>query len=247
MKSTLRILFLVLIVFACRPASDTASSQQGGDAFNDSYAQQRAQMVKSQIQARGVRDRLVVEAMRKVPRHLFVPAHLTQMAYLDFPLPIGEGQTISQPYIVAFMTESLQLKGGEKVLEIGTGSGYQAAVLAEIVQAVYTIEIIPSLGNQAEALLKKMGYENIQVKIGDGYRGWQEYAPYDAIIVTAAPKFIPQPLVDQLRTGGRMIIPVGESYQELILITRQEDGTVRKKSLLPVRFVPMTGEAQGEK
>jgi protein-L-isoaspartate(D-aspartate) O-methyltransferase len=247
MKNTLRILFLVLLLGACRPASETSSAQPNSNPANESVAQQREQMVRNQIQARGVRDRLVIDAMRKVPRHLFVPAHLMQQAYLDYPLPIGEGQTISQPYIVAFMTESLQLKGEGKVLEIGTGSGYQAAVLAEIVKAVYTVEIIPSLGNQADALLKKMGYENIQVKIGDGYRGWQEHAPYDAIIITAAPEYIPQPLVDQLRKGGRMIIPVGESYQELILITKQDEGTVRKKSLLPVRFVPMTGEAQEKK
>ncbi len=145
------------------------------------------------------------------------------------------------------MTEALGLKGGEKILEIGTGSGYQAAVLAEIVKDVYTIEIVPSLGRQAEALLNKLGYESIHVKIGDGYRGWPEHAQFDAIIVTAAPAHIPQPLIDQLKKGGRMIIPVGDFYQELILITKQSDGTVKKKSVLPVRFVPMTGEAQTKK
>jgi protein-L-isoaspartate(D-aspartate) O-methyltransferase len=247
MKKTFRIIAALLLLCACRPETDTSNAQHSGGAAGDPYAQQREQMVKNQIEARGVEDRLVIDAMRKVHRHLFVPGHLTQAAYLDFPLPIGEGQTISQPYIVAFMTESLRLRGGEKVLEIGTGSGYQAAILAKIAKEVYTIEIIPSLGNQAEALLKQMGYENIQVKIGDGYRGWQEYAPYDAIIVTAAPPFIPQPLVDQLRPGGRMVIPVGESFQELILITKRRDGTVGKKSLLPVRFVPMTGEVQEKK
>ncbi|MBN1614611.1 MAG: protein-L-isoaspartate(D-aspartate) O-methyltransferase [Deltaproteobacteria bacterium] len=247
MEKIFRILIVLLLLCACRLDAETSNVQHSAGAPTDPYAQQREQMVRNQIEARGVRDRLVLDAMRKVHRHLFVPGHLTQAAYLDFPLPIGEGQTISQPYIVAFMTESLQLKGGEKALEIGTGSGYQAAVLAEIAKEVYTIEIIPSLGNRAKALLKAMGCENIHVRIGDGYRGWREHAPYDAIIVTAAPPSIPKPLVDQLKPGGRMVIPVGESFQELILITKGRDGAVGKKSLLPVRFVPMTGEVQEKK
>ena len=235
------------ILSACRPAEDAATLRQNEQSAQDPYAAKRYQMVKKQIRWRGVDDKLVLEAMKRVPRHEFVPKYLKDQAYVDSPLPIGQGQTISQPYIVAFMTEALQLKGGEKVLEIGTGSGYQAAVLAEIVKEVYTIEIVPELGRQAEKLLKKLGYSNIHVKIGDGYRGWQEHAPYDAVIVTAAPGHIPQPLVDQLKKGGRMIIPVGEFYQELILITKQADGTIKKKSILPVRFVPMTGEARKKK
>ncbi len=247
MKRIIKICLLGLFVIACRPTSDAPIPQQNEKATHDPYAEKRYQMVKQQIQWRGIRDTLVLNSMRKVPRHLFVPNYLKEQAYVDSPLPIGEGQTISQPYIVAFMTEALGLKGGEKILEIGTGSGYQAAVLAEIVKDVYTIEIVPSLGRQAEALLNKLGYESIHVKIGDGYRGWPEHAQFDAIIVTAAPAHIPQPLIDQLKKGGRMIIPVGDFYQELILITKQSDGTVKKKSVLPVRFVPMTGEAQTKK
>jgi protein-L-isoaspartate(D-aspartate) O-methyltransferase len=182
--------------------------------------------------------------MRNVPRHLFVPDYLRDQAYIDSPLPIGDGQTISQPYIVAFMTEALKLKGGEKVLEIGTGSGYQAAVLAAIVKNLYSIEIIPALGKRADEILSKLQYKNIHVEIGDGYRGLPDQAPFDAIMVTAAPEHVPQPLVDQLKIGGRLIIPVGNLYQELTLITKQPDGSIKKKSVLPVRFVPMTGEAQ---
>jgi len=247
MKRIIKIIMLGFIVSACRPTGDAPISQQQGKPAQDTYTQKRYQMVKHQIQWRGIADKLVLKAMREVPRHLFVPDYLKDRAYADFPLPIGQGQTISQPYIVAFMTEALELKGGEKVLEIGTGSGYQAAVLAEIAKQVYTIEIVPTLGRRSDKLLKKLGYENIHVKIGDGYRGWSEHAPYDAVIVTAAPGHIPQPLVDQLKGGGRMIIPVGDLYQKLILITKQADGTVNKKSVLPVRFVPMTGEAQKKK
>lgn len=202
----------------------------------------RKQMVEQQIMERGIKDREVVEAMLKVERHEFVPEEFRDMAYTDGPLPIGEGQTISQPYIVAYMTEALKLKSGDRVLEIGTGSGYQAAVLAEIAKEVCTVEIIETLGRNAEKKLKELGYKNIRVKIGDGYRGWPEYAPFDAIIVTAAPEKIPQPLMDQLASGGRMIIPVGDIWQELILIEKH-DGKITKKEILPVRFVPMTGEA----
>ncbi|HEX9970587.1 MAG TPA: protein-L-isoaspartate(D-aspartate) O-methyltransferase [bacterium] len=247
MKRIRAIIFLIVILSACRPAEDPSFQQNKRDADQDIYTQRRHKMVKEQIEARGVRDNLVLEAMRTVPRHFFVPDYLLDQAYIDSPLPIGEGQTISQPYIVAFMTEALQLKGGEKVLEIGTGSGYQAAVLAEIVKNVFSIEIISSLGKRASETLKKMNYKNIYVEIGDGYRGLPDQAPFDAIMVTAAPKHIPQPLVDQLKTSGRLIIPVGDLYQELILITKQPDGSVRKQSVLPVRFVPMTGEAQEKK
>jgi protein-L-isoaspartate(D-aspartate) O-methyltransferase len=209
----------------------------------DEYSKLREWMVEKQIAARGVQDPLVLEAIGKVPRHLFVPLPFQRRAYSDGALPIGENQTISQPYIVAIMTELLALRGGEKVLEIGTGSGYQAAVLAEIANEVYSIEIIESLAKSADVRLKNLGYENIQVKWGDGYKGWKEHAPFDGIIVTAAPDHIPDPLIEQLKNGGRFVIPVGEFYQELLLITKSEEG-IQKKSIIPVRFVPMTGEAE---
>jgi protein-L-isoaspartate(D-aspartate) O-methyltransferase len=241
MKIISRLMLMLLVMAHCRSNNDAA---RGWQQDLDPLAKQRYQMVQQQIAWRGIRDTLVLNAMRKVPRHLFVPDYLVAQAYFDSPLPIGEGQTISQPYIVAFMTEALKLQGNERVLEIGTGSGYQAAILAEIVKEVYTIEIVPTLGKRAEELLQKMGYKNVQVIIGDGYRGLPAKSPFDAIIVTAAPDHIPQPLVDQLKAGGRLIIPVGNLEQELILIEKKADGSVTKKSVLPVRFVPMTGEAQ---
>ena len=247
MKRIIKIILLVMFVSACRAVEDGSRQQQNLIVDQDVFVQKRHKMVKEQIERRGIRDKLVLEAMRKVPRHLFVPDYLKDQAYIDSPLPIGNNQTISQPYIVAFMTEALKLKGDEKVLEIGTGSGYQAAVLAEIAKNVYTIEIIPSLGKRADEILKTLQYKNIHVEIGDGYRGLPDQAPFDAIMVTAAPEHIPQPLVDQLKIGGRMIVPVGDLYQELILITKQPDGSIKKKSVLPVRFVPMTGEAQDKK
>ena len=213
------------------------------EAQEEVYAERRERMVKTQIEARGVKDKLVLDAMRKVPRHLFVAEGLRDVAYTDGPLPIGEGQTISQPYIVALMTELLDLKGGEKVLEIGTGSGYQAAILAEIAKEVYTIEIICSLAEMAETRLKEMEYKNITVKCADGYQGWKEHAPFDGVIVTAAPDHIPQPLVDQLKIGGRLVIPVGDLFQELMVVTKTGEG-MRKETIIPVRFVPMTGEAE---
>ena len=246
MKRSVNIFLLILLVAVCCQTSNGENHQQEEKAGQDLYASKRSAMVERQIRWRGVKDSLVLKAMRKVPRHQFVPENLKDMAYTDRPLPIGKDQTISQPYIVALMTEYLGLKGGEKILEIGTGSGYQAAILAEIAAEVYTIEIIQSLGDNAQKKLKSLGYKNIHVKIGDGYQGWQEHAPFDGVIVTAAPVHIPQPLIDQLKTGGRMIIPVGDYYQELILITKQKDGSIKKKSVLPVIFVPMTGEAQKE-
>jgi protein-L-isoaspartate(D-aspartate) O-methyltransferase len=205
--------------------------------------EEREWMVKHHIRSRGVVDPRVLETMVEVPRHLFVPETIRHRAYDDRSLPIGKEQTISQPYIVAFMTEKLKLKPDHKVLEIGTGSGYQAAVLAELAREVYTIEIISSLGKRSRALLESLGYENIHFRIGDGYQGWREAAPFDAVIVTAAPDHLPPALVEQLKPGGRLIIPVGGFYQELILVTKTDKG-VEKKSVLPVVFVPMTGEAQ---
>jgi protein-L-isoaspartate(D-aspartate) O-methyltransferase len=198
----------------------------------------RESMVDTQIQARGIKDERVLQAVRKVPRHFFVPDDLRPYAYADEPLPIGEGQTISQPYIVAYMTEALELKGEERVLEVGTGSGYQTAILAEIVKEVYTIEIVGSLSSRAQEVLQRLGYANVRFKIGDGTFGWQENAPYDAIMVTAAPRSVPKRLEEQLNLSGRMIIPVGEGFQELILITREKKN-FKKKKLLPVRFVPL--------
>lgn len=207
----------------------------------DQYKSARERMVKTQIEARGIKNPLILEAMRNVPRHKLVPENQRQNAYSDRPLAIGDGQTISQPYIVAYMTNLLDPKKGMKVLEIGTGSGYQAAVLAEIASEVYTVEIIEKLGRRAEKDLQEMGYDNIQVKIGDGYAGWEEHAPFDAILVTAAAPEIPQPLIDQLKVGGRMIIPVGPvaQTQELVMVEKTKD-EVKTKNLLPVRFVPFT-------
>jgi protein-L-isoaspartate(D-aspartate) O-methyltransferase len=204
----------------------------------------REQMVEHQIKDRGVTDQKVLQAMMDVPRHIFVPAEYdVNTAYADTPLPIGHGQTISQPYIVAFMTEAAQLKGGEKVLEIGTGSGYQAAVLSKIVKEVYTIEIIEALGKNAEKVLKENGYNNVHVKIGDGYAGWPEQAPFDVIMITAAPDEVPNNLLKKLKVGGRMIVPVGSFVQELMRITKTEKG-IANENLLPVRFVPMTGNKE---
>lgn len=209
---------------------------------NHQYQDLRKQMVEGQIAARGVADENVLAAMRKVPRHEFVPEGLRQAAYDDRPLPIGSGQTISQPYIVALMTEVLRIAPGEKVLEIGTGSGYQAAILAELTDQVYTIEILEDLGHRAEQTLRRLGYSQVEVKIGDGYLGWEEHAPFDAIIVTCAPDHIPKPLVDQLVEGGRMVIPVGRGYGQELYLVEKKEGQIRQRSIIPVLFVPMTRE-----
>lgn len=201
-------------------------------------------MIEEQIIARGIKDKRVIQAMRKVPRHVFVPETNRSRAYDDNPVPIGQGQTISQPYIVACMTELLHLSPDDTVLEIGTGSGYQAAILAEIAHEVYTIEIIPELGKRAENVLQELHYENIKVKIGDGYHGWPEYAPFDAIIVTAAPAYVPEPLIDQLKIDGRLVVPVGVyPYQELKQIVKTSEG-IEEHDITSVLFVPMTGEAR---
>jgi len=230
-----------LAILSCQPEDEKKERTDG--KVQDSFSSERSRMVAEQIVNRGVTDPLVLAAMRKVPRHEFVPESYRNYAYADEPLPIGEGQTISQPYIVALMTESLHINKGSRVLEIGTGSGYQAAVLAEIAKEVYSIEIVEPLAKRAGDILERLGYKNVKVRCGDGYRGWPEEAPFDAIIVTAAPDHIPQPLIDQLKVGGRMSIPVGEIYQELMIVTKNEKG-VTTKDVIPVRFVPMTGEAE---
>ena len=205
------------------------------------YEELRKAMVKTQIESRGVKDEDILSVMRNVPRHLFINESLWPKAYSDGPLPIGHGQTISQPYIVAFMTELLRPDTHHMVLEIGTGSGYQAAVLAKLVHHVYTIEIVPELGRNAKATLKRLSYDNISVRVGDGYKGWPEEKPFDRIIVTAAPEKVPEALIDQLKPGGRMVLPVGPRWwgQDLLVIEKDERGKVVRKNTIPVRFVPM--------
>ena len=212
----------------------------------DIYQEQRKKMVQRDIWGRGIRDKQLLAAMEKIPRHLLVEQRYRHNAYADHPLPIGEGQTISQPFVVALMTETLKLRPGDRVLEIGTGSGYQAAVLAEIVKEVWTIEIRQGLARQAAARLKELGYATVRVKYADGYFGWEEQAPFDAIIITAAVNHIPPPLIKQLKEGGRMILPLGSTvyYQTLTLVTKRKGGELDVQQLDPVAFVPMTGEAQ---
>jgi protein-L-isoaspartate(D-aspartate) O-methyltransferase len=214
----------------------------------DPLAVARQQMVSSQLVSagRGITNARVIAAMAKVPRHEFVPRSLRSEAYDDRPLPIGSGQTISQPFIVAFMTEQLEPKPTDRVLEVGTGSGYQAAVLAELVARVYTIEIVEELAERAAADLKRLGYTNVQVRGGDGYKGWPEAAPFDSIIVTCAPERVPQPLVDQLKDGGRIIIPIGPLWNQDLVLLRKQGGKLERHAVLPVRFVPMTGKAQAK-
>jgi len=212
----------------------------------ETHRARRLDMVTDQIASRGIKNKAVLEALRKVPRHRFVPAAWQPLAYTDGPLPIGEGQTISQPYIVAWMTELIEPTKKMRVLEIGTGSGYQAAILAECVAEVDSIEVVPALGRKAKTLLGDLGYRNVQVRIGDGYAGWPERAPYDAIILTAAPPSeVPRPLLDQLKPGGRLVAPVGRGDQHLVRITKTPTG-LKREVLGGVRFVPMTGKAQGK-
>ena len=226
---------LAMTVFSC--------ARGPGPGADPDQARAREAMVQEQLASRGVRDPKTLAALRKVPRHLFVPPGSVREAYDDHPLPIGHGQTISQPYIVGFMTEALGLKGGETVLEVGTGSGYQAAVLSEIAGKVYTIEIVAELAEEARGRLQRLGYANVEVRAGDGYLGWPEAAPFDAITVTAAAPRVPQPLKDQLRDGGRLILPLGDEYQELIVVTRR-GASFEERRVLPVRFVPMTGKVR---
>lgn len=225
---------------------DAPTAAQPPPADSATQQRDRERLVSRSIEPAGVKDPAVLAAMRKVPRHLYVPPALQAEAYADHPLPIGHEQTISQPSLVAFMTELLQVDRQSRVLEIGTGSGYQAAILGELVQEVCTIEIVRPLGEAAARLLQRLGYANVHVRVGDGYLGWPERAPFDAIIVTCAPERVPQPLIDQLKPGGRMCIPVGPTRgtQELYLMIKRPDGSLEQKSVLPVRFVPMTGASR---
>jgi protein-L-isoaspartate(D-aspartate) O-methyltransferase len=237
-KSLFLWIFPMLFIFLanCSERERVSELDSKGD-----FKTMRERMVETQIQARGIKDARVLSAMLKVERHRFVPKEYQNSAYSDQPLPIGEGQTISQPYIVALMTELLELKGGEKVLEVGTGSGYQAAILAELAKEVYTIEIIETLASSAKKVLLDLAYQNITVKVGDGYLGWPEAAPFDAIIITCAPDHIPNPLLEQLKEAGRMVLPVGTYSQELQKLIKRS-GKIETTNVTPVIFVPMTGE-----
>lgn len=225
------------VFFAFMLASQFSCSQN-----SDPFFALRNRMVKTQIEARGITDEKVLNALRKVERHKFVLPQYIPHAYADSPLPINEGQTISQPYIVAFMTDALDLKQTDKVLEIGTGSGYQAAILAELCDSVFTIEIFETLANKAQNVFAELGYSNIFCKTGDGYQGWPEYAPFDAILVTCAPTKVPEPLQQQLAEGGRMIIPVGSDPVQHLVMLKKKKGKIKQESVLPVRFVPMIDE-----
>lgn len=235
------------IVFACNSGNSKVQSEkeqikvENHSVFqqDDGWKKKAANMVRKQIKARGIDDERLLKVMKNIPRHRFVPAGNRDNAYMDRPLPIGHDQTISQPYIVALMTKELDLQGDEKVLEIGTGLGYQAAILSELTGEVYSMEIIEELANTARSRLENMNYDNVHVKNGDGYQGWPEKAPFDRIIVTAAPENIPEKLVKQLKNGGKMILPVGDYYQQLKIVEKTSDGNIKKETITGVRFVPM--------
>ena len=234
-----KFLLLFGLVFLTNCFSQAPQLQRQSFKTTQQWHDKADKMVKFQIERRGIANADVLSVMRNTPRHLFVPRSLSSMAYDDYPLPIGEEQTISQPYIVALMTDLLELSGDEKVLEIGTGSGYQAAVLSQLVDTVYTIEIVESLANTARKRLHDLEYNNVIVKHGNGYQGWPSAAPFDEVIVTAAPKEVPQTLIDQLKVGGSIVIPVGDQWQELKLITKISEDKTKTKTVIPVRFVPM--------
>ncbi len=232
-------LSVIYVLFLNCSGTTRKNDMTGNQSTQESWWISRAEkMVDTQIIARGISDKGVIRVMKITPRHLFVPESLIEQAYRDYPLPIGSGQTISQPYIVAIMTEYLQLSGSERVLEIGTGSGYQAAILSQLVDTCYTIEVVRELAEQASQRLDELGYHNVVVKWGDGYQGWPEHAPFDCIIITAAPETIPEKLTEQLAVDGRMVLPVGSHFQDLILITKNHKG-IKRKNIIPVRFVPM--------
>src|SRR5262245_31539779 len=222
--------------------ASTGCGQQAPTAAD--FARQRQRMVEQQLKPRRIKDERVLAAMAKVPREEFIPVDVRADAYEDGPLPIGYDQTISQPYVVAFMTEQLRPKQTDRVLEIGSGSGYQAAILAELMAEVYTVEIVEPLAKTAEATLQRLGYKNVHIKVGDGYQGWLEVAPFDAIIVTCAPEKVPQPLTDQLKDGGRMVIPVGERFAQQLYLLEKKNGQLKERATLPVRFVPMLCDGQ---
>jgi len=233
------LLLLVLLLSGCSKPVDPDS------VSGDDFAQQREEMIRVQLKSRGIDNEAVLNAFRIVPRHIFVPEPMRQYAYVDSPLPIGEGQTVSQPYIVALMTESVNPKPGDRALEIGTGSGFQAAILSQVVKEVYSIEILPELTKRAKEVLKEAGYKNIFIRQGDGFRGWPEKAPFDVILVTAAAPVIPPPLTDQLAENGRLVMPLGgqEDAQSLILVVKK-NGKLEQSTVTSVRFVPMTGEIE---
>ena len=228
------LLFAAIATTGCRQQTPTAVD----------FGAQRQRMVEQQLKPRGIKDERVLAAMAEVPREEFIPADARAGAYKDGPLPIGYDQTISQPYIVAFMTEQLGPRPSDRVLEIGSGSGYQAAILSKLVADVYTIEIVEPLAKSAQATLQRLGYKNVHIKVGDGYKGWPEEAPFDAIIVTCAPENVPPPLVDQLQDGGRMVIPVGERFAQQLYLLEKKNGQLKESVTLPVRFVPMLRETQ---
>lgn len=238
-RRTVLLLVVLLIPYSCAPSSLSEQIAVEEKAAQD-FARQRRNLI-DELRSQGINSSTVLDAMQKVPRHKFVPSSQRHLAYQNRPLSIGHGQTISQPFIVGYMTEAASIAPGDKVLEIGTGSGYQAAVLAELAKEVYTIEIIPQLAEGARALLRELDYKNVQVKTGNGYEGWPEHGPFDAIVVTAAPDEVPQALVKQLALRGKMVIPVGSTFQEMVIITRDESGVVERRTI-PVRFVPMTGK-----
>ena len=231
------ILFLSLLACAPQSASEESAVQ---NVSEDSFTRQRQRLVE-QLKAEGIKSQGVLDALLKVPRHKFVPSSSRHLSYENRPLPIGQGQTISQPFIVGYMTEAAEIAPGEKVLEIGTGSGYQAAVLAELAKQVYSIEIIPELAEGARTVLRELGYKNVEVRTGNGYAGWPERAPFDAIVVTAAPDEVPKALVEQLAVRGKMVVPVGSGFQQMVIINRTESGVVERRTI-PVAFVPMTGK-----
>lgn len=233
------IIFLCIILVSLPPWALTGLHMPS--ASSDDFQSQRLLMVERQLRSRGIQNAAVLKAMSEVPRHYFVNPPEIYLAYEDYPLEIGYGQTISQPYIVAYMTEAAEISLNDKVLEIGTGSGYQAAVLSRLAKEVYTVEIVPALAKNARQVLERLGYQNVHVKTGNGYEGWPEYAPYDAIVATAAPDRVPSTLIDQLAPDGKLIIPVGRWEQDIVAIARTNNGLVQKRTI-PVRFVPMTGK-----